>query len=51
MKLVTLNFFFLIKVFFLFHRFEYQKSVQHDEKNAQPKFGGNQFMGAWDMVA
>ena len=24
---------------------------EHDEKHPQPKFGGNQFMGAWDMAA
>ena len=26
-------------------------SVEHDEKPPQPKFGGNQFMGARDMTA
>ena len=28
-----------------------QVSVEHDEKHPHPKFGGDQFMGAWDMAA
>ena len=39
---VTKNF------FFLFQRFGYHVSVEHDEKHPQPKFGGNRFMGARD---
>ena len=31
---------------FVFQRFEYDVSVEHDEKHPQPKFGGNRFHGA-----
>ena len=41
----------LQKKFFAFQRFGYHISVRHDEKHPQPKFGGNQFMGARDMAA
>ena len=37
--------------FFVFQRFGYHVSVEHDEKHPQPKFGGNRFMGARDMAA
>ena len=37
--------------FSAFQRFEYHISVAHDEKPPQSNFGGNRFMGAWDMAA
>ena len=39
------------ETFFAFQHFEYQISVEHDEKPPQPKFGGNRFIGARDMAA
>ena len=44
---VTKNFLF----FFAFQHSEYQKSVVHDEKPPQPKFGENRSVGAQDMAA
>ena len=41
----------ITETFFTFQRFEYHVSMKHDAKYPQPKFGGNQFMGAWDMAA
>ena len=37
--------------FFSFQHFEYHRLVDHGEKPPQPKFGGNWFMGARNMVA
>ena len=31
--------------FFAFQHFEYHRSVGHDEKHPQPKFGMDRFMG------
>ena len=36
--------------FFFFFRFGYHVSVEHDKNHPQPKFGGNRFMGTWDMA-
>ena len=36
---------------FAFQCFEYHISIEYDEKPPQPKFGGNWFMGVWDMAA
>ena len=33
-----------------FQHFGYHVSVRHDEKHPQPKFGGNQYMGARNMA-
>ena len=38
------------KTSFAFKHFEYNISVEHDEKPPQPKFGENQFIGAQDMA-
>ena len=45
-EVMTVQFFF----FFAFQHFEYHVLVEHDKKPPQPKFGGNLFMGARDMV-